>query len=129
MQLARAEDPRLVIEFEGEPFDIALDQAIPLGLITRELVANVARHVVPVTDRPKLRIAWTTDKERLRLQFEDNGPGFSERSLQNPESLGFLITLALAEQLQGTIEKEAGSGGATVTVTAAYNPPTPLEET
>ena len=129
VQLARAEDPRLVIEFEGEPFDIALDQAIPLGLITRELVANVARHVVPVTDRPKLRIAWTTDKERLRLQFEDNGPGFSERSLQNPESLGFLITLALAEQLQGTIEKEAGSGGATVTVTAAYNPPTPLEET
>jgi PAS domain S-box-containing protein len=129
VELAGAEDSRFLVEFEGEPFDISLDQAIPLGLITRELVANVTRHVVPVTEQPELRIAWTVDEERLRLRFEDNGPGFSERSLQNPESLGFLITLALAEQLQGTIEKEAGSGGATVTVTAAYKPPTPLEET
>ncbi len=128
-QLARAEDPRFVVEFEGEPFDISLDQAIPLGLITRELVANVARHVVPVTEQPKLRLSWSIEERCLTLRFEDNGPGFSERSLQNPESLGFLITASLAEQLQGKIEKEAGSEGATVTVTVGYKPPAPLGET
>lgn len=128
VHLARAEDPRFTVEMEGEPFLIALDQAIPLGLIVRELVANVSHHVVPVTELPQLRIQWSVENGSLRLGFEDNGPGFPETLLQTPENLGFLITTSLVQQLEGTIESKAGTGGATVTVTVRYAPPAPLEE-
>ena len=122
-QLARAEEPRLVLELEGNTFLLPLDQAIPVGIIVRELVANVSRHVVPVTEYPQLTLPLTIKEESLVLNFEDNGPGFSQKELESPERFGFLIATTFVQQLEGSITCRREEGGSTVTVSVRYTPP------
>lgn len=129
VNLARGELLPFDVEIAGPPFVLSLDHAIPLGLIVREIVSNVGRHVAPRTTEPFVRIDWNIRDGEMTLRFSDNGPGFSSGVLEQPRQLGFLIANSLVEQLRGEIRMEESSRGATLLVTLRYAPPEPLEET
>lgn len=129
VQLAKNDLPPFRVELQGEPFVLSLDHAIPLGLIIREIVSNVGKHVAPVTREPSLKVEWLAEDGSLVLRFADNGPGFPRSVLEQPRELGLLMASSLVEQLRGSIRMEESPEGAALVVMASYTPPEPLEET
>lgn len=128
VQNVRTEGVPFYLDMEGDTFLLSLDQAIPLGLITRELATNVADHVVPVNGEARLRIRWEVSGEEVAIRYEDNGPGPPEEELTTPSSLGFLISTSLADQLKGKLDLDRQSPASTVRLTFPYAPPRQVEE-
>ena len=127
--LALDQMPRFAVEYQKEPFILSLDLAIPLALLVRELVRNVAYHVYPFVQSAHLRICSEVHDSELELRFTDNGPGMSAEQLENPYSLGFLIAQSSAAQLKGKLYCETPEeGGTTILLRCPYEAPPLLEE-
>ena len=93
---------------------LAVDKAIPCGLILNELITNALKHAFPDGRRGTVHVALTrTDGGKLRLSVEDDGvgipPGFDFRQTQ---SLGMHLVCTLAEQLGAELEFSRDSGTA-----------------
>ncbi|MGL5034951.1 MAG: histidine kinase dimerization/phosphoacceptor domain -containing protein, partial [Microcystaceae cyanobacterium] len=90
---------------------INLDQSVPLGLITHELVSNALKHAFP-TGQGDIAISLICSASELILRVADNGMGISpDIDLQNTDSLGMQLIYSLTEQLQGQVHYtyQAGS--------------------
>ena len=62
------------------------DLALALFRVIQESLTNIAKHA-------RARIVWVTltmDASELRLSIADNGVGFTESKLQNPDSHGLI---------------------------------------
>ena len=68
---------RVPIELEAEELYVAVERAIPFGLIVNELVSNAYRHGYPSDiARGRILVRLTTlPDERARLQVSDDGCG------------------------------------------------------
>jgi len=94
----------LVIEVDD--ILLAVDKAIPCGLILNELITNALRHAFP-NERPgTLRVEFQRDGDReLVLSVSDDGvgmrPGFDPAK---SDSLGLWLVTTLVEQLDGRLE-------------------------
>lgn len=81
---------------------IDLDKAVPLALITSELVTNASKHAFPdtITD-PKLEIVVTqVSAERVKIVLKDNGVGLNQGfDFRKTSGLGFKIIQALCKQI------------------------------
>ncbi|WAC06095.1 MAG: PAS domain S-box protein [Methanoregula sp.] len=93
--------------------EITLDinTAIPIGLITNELVSNSLKYAFP--DRRKGEISITIHRKdrQLTILFKDNGVGLPEDfDWRTAKSLGLRLVISLVEQLQGTIELDRTTG-------------------
>jgi two-component sensor histidine kinase len=91
---------------------LAVDAAIPCGLIINELVSNSLKHAfaggrsgeISITLRPE-------DEGRLTLIVADNGGGLPlSFDLRNSSSLGLQLVDTLTRQLGGSIEINNGGG-------------------
>ena len=94
--------------------DVALgiDAAIPCGLIVNELVSNALKHAFPAGRDGEIRIALHPDSAgRLGLAVGDNGTGFPpDVDFRDAGGLGLRLVVALARQLDGTIELSRDGG-------------------
>jgi PAS domain S-box-containing protein len=111
---------------ELAPVWLALDQAVPCGLIVNELISNCLKHGFPDGRRGEIRIALQTmdDGTRIQLRVSDNGVGLPEDfATRKGHSLGLQLVHDLARQLQGRLDigPSAGSGA----VFAITFPPLP----
>jgi two-component sensor histidine kinase len=81
---------------------IDLDKAVPLALITSELVTNASKHAFPetITD-PQLEIIVSQDSpDRVKIVLKDNGVGLNQVSdFKNTTGLGFKIIQSLCKQI------------------------------
>lgn len=106
-------DVRFVVAADGVLLD--LDDAVPFGMILNELVTNSLKHAFAseAVAAPEVRVEVRATADEIELVVSDNGagfpPGFDAGSCA---SLGMHIMLALSGQLGGTIQFEAGAGGA-----------------
>jgi two-component system, sensor histidine kinase PdtaS len=107
-------DVRFVVAADGVLLD--LDDAVPFGMILNELVTNSLKHAFAgaAVAAPEVRVEVRATADEIALVVSDNGagfpPGFDAGAC---DSLGMHIMLALSGQLGGTIQFEAGEGGAT----------------
>lgn len=93
------------------------EMAIPLSLITNELVTNSVKYAHPAEPRLYLEIRLDSTEDSVRLQVRDNGPGFPETGRPASDSgLGHQLVHALASQLSATVEMQ-NQNGAAVTIT------------
>jgi len=92
---------------------IAVDKAIPCGLILNELISNALKHAFPLGRHGTIRVDLArVDGGRLRLSVADDGIGFPEGfEIRNQKSLGLRLIGTLAKQLDATMTTK-GSGGA-----------------
>jgi two-component sensor histidine kinase len=83
-----------------------VDTAIPCGLIVNELVSNSLKYAFSDDREGKISIDFSKDHlDILRLIVSDNGVGFHENTaVENMESLGLKLVVALVKQLSGTVE-------------------------
>jgi PAS domain S-box-containing protein len=97
---------------------IAVDKAIPCGLILNELISNALKHGFPGGRHGTIRVELAkADTGRLRLAVADDGVGFPEGfDVRDQKSLGLRLIATLAKQLDATLTS-SGSAGASFELT------------
>ena len=95
-----------------EDVALAIDEAVPCGLILNELVSNALKHAFPGGRAGEICVALhRQDRERAILSVRDDGIGFPEDlDLYGTDSLGMQLVTTLVDQLDGTIELDRRGG-------------------
>jgi two-component sensor histidine kinase len=103
-------DPaRITFHVTMQPLELGLDQAIPVGLILGELVANALKHAF-LDGRPgSISMVGERSDGRITLTVTDDGIGIPEGDeFERRKSLGMQIVKILTRQLKGTFEVASG---------------------
>ncbi|MDD8012145.1 MAG: PAS domain S-box protein [Acidobacteriota bacterium] len=105
------------IDFDLMPLRLAIDKAIPLGLIINELMTNAMKHAFPDGRSGEIRIALqecrgTTDGAPCyELTVADNGAGLPAGfDATKHRSLGLQLVTMLSKQLGGSMAIESSDG-------------------
>lgn len=111
---------RIALELDLTSISLPMDRAVPLALITNELLTNTLKHGFPQGRAGTIRISLGRHAGMIELVIADDGAGIAEGS-EPPEkakSLGMRLIRGLATQLKGTVEfRSAGvEAGTTATV-------------
>jgi len=95
----------VTITYQLADLFLAVDQAIPCGLILNELLSNALKHAFP-SGAGSIGIEFCRCGEhQVLLAVSDNGIGMSAQfDLAKSKSLGVALVTALARQLGGTLE-------------------------
>jgi two-component sensor histidine kinase len=109
------------IRISAEGIALRIEQAIPLGLVTSELLVNAAKYAGG--EHPGIvAVALEESPGGLTLTVADDGPGFPVGfDPRRDGGLGMHLVSALAEQLGGTVEITSVSG-AVVRITIPASP-------
>jgi two-component sensor histidine kinase len=101
------------ITARGDDVAVSVDDAIALGAVVNELVANAAKYAFDGTDGAgRIRVAVADRGSDLAVTVSDNGSGIDERDT-DPKSTGLgmrLVEMYLGK-LGGDIERETGPRG------------------
>jgi|GEM_PF-6400107 len=97
------------LKMKIDALTLPVDTAIPLGLITNELVTNALKYGL-TAPQPVLQINLSQQNGKLRLEVNDNGKGIQQEK-QRTNSLGMKLVAALAKQINSmlTITSEKGT--------------------
>jgi PAS domain S-box-containing protein len=95
---------KIDLKLNIEPVKLALDQAIPCGLILNELVSNALKYAYPQDQKGQIVIEVYEKNGRLSIGVEDFGIGLPEDfQIENSESLGLSLVHTLVDQLDGEL--------------------------
>jgi two-component sensor histidine kinase len=90
---------------------LAIDTAIPFGLIINELISNSLKYAFPDGRKGEISIAIHRQEHTLTILYKDNGVGIDKDfDWRNARSMGLQLVLALVDQLDGTIELDRTGG-------------------
>jgi len=110
------------IELSVRADDIVLpiDAAMPLAIITTELVSNSFKHAFPGDRSGRIDIAVERRGDAYAFRVSDDGIGFASSGYAGPvpgkhKGIGMDLIEALAGQLGGRLER-SDSGGASTTI-------------
>ncbi len=92
---------------------IPLTKAIPLGLLTTELVTNAYKHAFTNRKQGKITIRLEKEENCAKLCIHDDGVGLPEEINLDSGNLGMQIIRNLVAQLEGTIDFESEQGEGT----------------
>ena len=116
-------DCRVDVHVDEAVRDVNVDQAIPLGLIVNELVANAIDHGLGRGRGGTVDVSLVATPAGRRLRVRDDGPGFPAGFDANAsDSLGLKLVQALAGQLGATLAL-ANDGGACCVLDLPPAPP------
>jgi len=102
-------DIKLVLDVETIP--LAVDKAIPCGLIVNELISNALKHGFPNNRAGTVRVELAAQAGLLRLCVKDDGVGLPAGfKIKESQSLGLQLVSTLCEQLDATVEILARDG-------------------
>lgn len=112
----------VALTVEIDKIELAVDTAIPCGLIINELVSNAIKYAFPNHRAGEIRIQFSAcAPDRYLLSVEDNGVGLpASVNFHSTTSLGLQLVRALTHKLRGTLELER-NGGTRFHITFAYS--------
>jgi len=89
-----------------DPTDVSIETALPLGLITNELLTNAFKYAFPDNEHGVITLSLISIEDgHCVLTVKDNGIGLQKDfSFQHQDSLGMFIIRILVEQLDGSIQ-------------------------
>jgi len=95
---------KIDLKLEIEPVKLALDQAIPCGLILNELVSNALKYAYPEGKTGHIVISIYEKGKRVNIGVEDFGVGLpKDFSIETIDSLGLSLVHTLVDQLDGQL--------------------------
>ncbi len=103
---------RIRFEYEVEPVEMDVAQAVPLGLILNEAITNSIKYAFPDNSMGIIRIQFSnlTARDYL-LRIEDNGIGMDPMIMNKRSgSLGLSLMKGLSEDLNGKFSLENING-------------------
>jgi len=97
-----------------EPTEVSIETALPLGLITNELLTNAFKYAFPLHHEGEILIHLKKGPgDQCTLMVKDNGMGLPpDFNMDNQSSLGMFIIRLLVEQLDGKIDYNSRNGAA-----------------
>lgn len=100
------------ISTDIEAIEMHMDTAIPIALVTNELVTNSFKYAFLKQDDGKISIHIAAkNQEEIELKIEDNGEGFPEEFLLNEQgNFGYRIMNSLMKKLKGNIRSYNDNG-------------------
>ncbi|WP_417805859.1 sensor histidine kinase [Thalassospira lucentensis] len=102
-------DPDQVrIKSELAHVELAIDQAVPCGLVTNELLTNALKHGFNADQSGEILISTKmTDAQTVELSVSDTGIGLpTDFSISNSSGLGLQLIELLTEQIGGKLSIE-----------------------
>jgi two-component sensor histidine kinase len=100
----------LTTKIEIETVELNINKAVPLGLLTNEVLTNSLKHAFQDVPHPEIFIKQIPS-DKLKIVIGDNGKGLpSEVNFENPNSFGLKIIRLLAEQLNADLSVESRNG-------------------
>ena len=110
---------RISIEARADNQVLPLDTAMPLSIITTELVSNSFKHAFPDSRSGTVTISLVQRDDYYDFSVADDGVGYAESARNHipgkRKGIGMDLVEALANQLGGTMERRE-SGGSTVAI-------------
>jgi PAS domain S-box-containing protein len=103
---------------EVEDVHLAIDEAIPCGLIVNELVSNALKHAFPNGVKGEIAVRCRSGKDGwVKVTVSDTGIGLPAGfDIENTESLGLQLVTMLVKQLRGSMRLVTENGGTAVMV-------------
>ncbi|MBX7094723.1 MAG: sensor histidine kinase [Flavobacteriales bacterium] len=96
--------------------NFTVQEAISLGMITSEIVANSIKHAFADVDQPQVKILLEElESKKIRYTISDNGNGFNTTTSRK-SSLGLRLIDIFSRQLKGAYSIE-GNNGFSYTIT------------
>ena len=86
-----------------ESLQLLLDYAIPLGLITNELITNACKYAFVNKTKGTITISLHKNQNLLELVVEDDGIGADEETMINAKSFGLKLIKSLCRQLEAEL--------------------------
>lgn len=102
----------LHISWRAESHQLALNKAVPLGLVLNEAVTNALKHAFPGDRRGSIEIGFVRANHHYELTVADDGAGLPARSRDT--GLGRRLIGLLAAQLGGEASIEPRPEGGTL---------------
>ncbi len=101
----------ITLEINAPDIYLPIDNAVPLSLITNELLTNSLKHAFPDGRKGTIRIDLQKRGEDILYQFSDDGIGFPDDiDFQNTKTLGMELVNNLVIQLMGSISLNRDRG-------------------
>jgi two-component sensor histidine kinase/PAS domain-containing protein len=114
LHAALASEPdRIAIELALDPIELAIEQAVPCGLILNELLTNAFKYAFLGRERGRIAVSFRESAPGIHeLSVADDGVGIpaDRRDGTDGNSLGLRIVEVLTSQLDGTLRHEPASG-------------------
>jgi PAS domain S-box-containing protein len=99
------------LKLDIEKVELALDQAIPCGLILNELITNALKYAYPGDKRGKITVGVWEDEGKVFIRVKDDGVGLPEGfKIDDSESLGLSLVDTLIDQIDGELILKTQSG-------------------
>ena len=100
------------LRLDIEDIPVAVDTAIPCGLLVNELVSNSLRHAFPEGSKGCVSLGLhALDGGWVELTIADDGRGFPERPQDSQtRSLGLWLVDLLADQIGAAVERSSSAG-------------------
>jgi PAS domain S-box-containing protein len=112
VQSYEASSSKVAVELDLEHIRIALDTAVPLGLILNELITNSLKYAFPDGRKGRIRVgAARAVGDRIEIDVADDGIGVAAGfDFCSDSGMGLKTVFALAEQIGGDVSFASGSG-------------------
>lgn len=100
------------IELQMNNIELDVDHAIPIGLITNELITNSLKYAFPENRQGNITVQLRQEENSLILDVADNGIGMNNAPKTSNFASGFGSELVemLTQQLKGTMEQDYKDG-------------------
>ncbi len=106
-------DERIHLEIDAPDIYLSIDRAVPLSLITNELLTNALKHAFPDGREGTIHIQMERIENRFIYRFADDGIGLpDDLDYTNTHTLGLQLVCNLVKQLLGTMTLKRGTGTA-----------------
>jgi two-component sensor histidine kinase len=97
-------DERIEVKVEAESVPVAVDMAIPLGMVVNELITNAVKYAYPPPDRGLIWVRFVREKDGLALSIRDYGRGLPDNIESRPGGgLGMKLVKSLVAQVHGEL--------------------------
>ncbi len=105
------------IDVEADEIELAVDRAVPLGLILNEAATNSVKHAFGAEGgRIGVRLQSGLGYGEARLTVADNGRGMPEDQSMKPHGSGLKLIDALARKIGGKVERRSSDQGTVIAV-------------
>lgn len=101
------------LELAAAPANLALDRAVPLGLIVNELVTNAIKHGFPDGSAGRIAVRLASDGQTATLEVSDDGQGTGGSGAPaeaGGTGLGRRLVESMARQIGASLAQAGGQG-------------------